>query len=241
MRQIGCIVIGILAPFYFRYKMPMSATNLAIFTLLTLLFHLLLTMITTTIFKAVNQYRALNTAEVQVQMLQSLGTSGIINFVFAFGTRDDQLTTIAIANFLLSQLVFMPLSAIWINNSEAIGKADNILVDDSTEDNSQANRDSSALCTFLSKPAKLFDQLKLRVLDFHIHTLKPWLVRSSSDNLESCSQTLDNISDSSDPEDNPYFQQQRESTGRMSKTQQVTRFIKDSTQALMVEEPGKLR
>lgn len=69
-------------------------------------------------------------------MLQSLGTSGIINFVFAFGTRDDMLTTLVIANFMLSQLVFMPLSAIWINNSEAIGKSDNILEDDSTEDNS---------------------------------------------------------------------------------------------------------
>lgn len=66
MRQIGCVVIGILAPFYFRFKMPMSTVNLLIFTVLTFLVHLLFTLVTVKLFKAVNQYKALNSAEVQV-------------------------------------------------------------------------------------------------------------------------------------------------------------------------------
>ena len=62
----------------------------------------------------------INPAELQVSILKSFGTTGILNFVFAFGTRNDGVISIVSAYFMMSSLLFMPLSALWINKSKTI-------------------------------------------------------------------------------------------------------------------------
>lgn len=91
MRQIGAIVVGILAPVYFRSKSPIPVNMLAGFTAVVVLLQLLIAFVTMKAMQLLNysSQQLLSQTEVIVTLLSSIGSGGLINFIFAFGTRND--------------------------------------------------------------------------------------------------------------------------------------------------------
>lgn len=205
MRQIASLIIGILVPFFIRYKSPLPFSQLLIMTLAIFLLQILTSFIVLKMFNTINgQHRIINRAEMQVSILQSFCSCGVINFVFAFGTKNDSVITIVASHFIINTLIFMPLAGMWINKSTTISEQA-----EGVESQEESNHDEEL--NILTNTNRSFSYLKQSIQDFHLHKITPWLVKCAQDDLggitDNSSSTLDKQGDSddSDLEDNPIF------------------------------------
>ena len=174
MRQIGCIIIGILIPIYVS-KVDLWVSHFLIFLFFSIGLQVFLTVLLQhTLFQTFGADLLLS--QRRAMLFQASSMTGILNFKYAFGTKNELLITVVGLIFAISLLFNLTLSIFLISKKQILSPSADTSAPESLPADSAREPESERTSEYW-----LFDQLKSSIIQFHEERMTPFLIRQKTE------------------------------------------------------------
>lgn len=178
-RQIGCIIIGILIPVYVS-KVDFSIPSFFFFLIGSSSLQFLVTILMQrTLF--ITFGAPLPASQRRAMLFQASSMTGILNFKYAFGTKNDLLITFVGLLFASSILFHLTLSVYLISSKNCLYPTDNDQVQSIPADSARSSYFSDLEDKSEDAAPLACTKLKAWLITFHEDTLTPILIRQRTE------------------------------------------------------------